>query len=278
MKINLHRIISSRAWLLGILISAIAITAIIWASLSYSGKNRLINKVIINVKPDTGVYFVNAAGILDIISKNGGSPTGKNASEVNLTEMETMLRKQPFIAAAQVFLSLDGNLKINVQQRIPVARISNLSGETYFIDSSGVKIPATTEFSPDVLPVGGNISEKLKDSAKIYSAVLSNIRTLATYISADVLWNAQFEQCHVDNYGDLILVPRVGRHSIVIGNAENLAEKFSNLRIFYEQGLRNTGWDKYRQISLKYRNQVVGVKTGATTEHIKQTTVQNPQH
>lgn len=278
MRINLHRITSSRAWMLGILLSAIVITAIIWISLNYSGKNRLITKVNISVKPDTGVYFTNANGIMDVISKYQGNPTGKSAGSVNLTAMEAMLKKLPYIQSAQVFLNLNGELKIAVQQRIPVARVTNLAGETYFIDSTGMKIPFNAEFSPDVIPAGGNITEKLADSIKAHTAVLSNIRALCTFISKNPLWNAQFEQCYVDNYGDLILVPRVGRHSIVIGNAENLEEKFSNLRIFYEQGLRNTGWDKYRQISLKYRNQVVGVKNAATTEQPKEKTVQNPQH
>lgn len=274
----LSNIKRSRIWMVSLLGGLVVITLIIWASLNYSGKNRLITKVDIRITPDTGVYFMTESDVMDLMSKNGGNPTGKSAAEVNLTKVEASLKALPFVASTQAFLSLDGVLKISVSQRIPVARITNNLGETFFLDSAGYKIPHQARFAPDVLVVNGNISEKLADSSRAYTPVLKDVLKLSAFIAADPLWNAQFEQCYVDKYNDLILVPRIGRHSIVIGNAEDLPLKFSNLRVFYDQGLRNMGWEKYKQISLKYRGQVVGVKTGNITEQKKPTDVQNPKH
>lgn len=269
---------NSRLKMVVLLASLAALTVIVWVSLNYSGKNRLINKVEIKISPDTGVYFVTVNDVSELLSKQVGNPTGKSAGDVSLTKIETALKKLPFVASTQVFLSLDGVLKVSVRQRIPVVRVTNNLGETYFLDTGGYKIPHTGRYAPDVLAANGNIAEKLTDSTRANTAVLKDLLKLASFIAADPLWNAQFEQCHVDKYNDLILVPRVGRHSIVIGNAEDLPLKFSNLRVFYEKGLRNTGWEKYRQISLKYKGQVVGVRTGNIIEHPKPETVQKPQH
>jgi cell division protein FtsQ len=74
------------------------------------------------------------------------------------------------------------------------------------------------------------------------------------------------------------LIPRVGKHSIVIGSPENLAEKMENLRIFYIKALKNLGWDKYSVINLKYKNQIVGERSGQQTVQPETKHVQNPTH
>ena len=53
------------------------------------------------------------------------------------------------------------------------------------------------------------------------------------------------------------IIPRVGAHQILLGNAENLELKFRNLKILYEEGLAYEGWNKYEIINLKYNNQVI---------------------
>jgi len=39
-----------------------------------------------------------------------------------------------------------------------------------------------------------------------------------------------------------------------------LEEKFENLKLFYSEGVKQTGWRKYKEINLKYKNQIVCVK------------------
>ena len=60
--------------------------------------------------------------------------------------------------------------------------------------------------------------------------------------------------------GDFELIPLVGKQLIILGDANDIKEKFDNLQIFYKQGLSHEGWDKYDTINLKYRNQVVCTK------------------
>jgi cell division protein FtsQ len=64
-------------------------------------------------------------------------------------------------------------------------------------------------------------------------------------------------------------VPRVGNQRILLGNADSLATKFSNLKIFYKQALPLVGWDAYKLINIKYINQVVGVRNETLLDSIK---------
>lgn len=278
MAFNLNNITKSRMWLVGILLSLILILVITWASLSFAGKNRVIEKIEISIDPDTGLYFVTTADISGVLSREGGNPTGKTASEVNLGKIETAIRKLPFTAQTQVYLGLDGILKINVKQRIPVIHITNLKGESYFLDTGGYKIPDKGGQFPDVLPATGNIAELLGNAGIVNTPINKELLAVGRFISADPLWNAMFEQCYVDKSKGILLIPRLGRHTIVIGNAENLPEKFSNLRVFYEQGVRHAGWNKYSVINLRYRGQIVCEKNVTETEHKEDKTVQNDKH
>jgi cell division protein FtsQ len=274
MRFKFNHISKSRAWLISILIGLLLALIAVWGGLKFSGKNRTIQKIDISILPDSSIYFLDEQDVFNMVNRTCGNPRGKAASEVSLTRLETTLKSMPYIASSQVYISLDGIMKIQIVQRKPIVRIMNLAGETYFLDTSGHKIPYRGKHAPDVIPATGNIAEKLADSGKIKTPLVRQILQLAVFLDANPLWNAQFEQCHVDNSGDLILVPRVGKHSIVLGNAENLPEKFANLRQFYEKGLRNTGWEKYHTISLKFHGQIVGIKSVNITEQKKQKDVQ----
>ena len=60
---------------------------------------------------------------------------------------------------------------------------------------------------------------------------------------------------------ELELFPAIGNHKIIFGNAENIAEKFNKLKLFYKEGLnKSDSWTKYSTINLKYKNLVVCTK------------------
>ena len=70
-------------------------------------------------------------------------------------------------------------------------------------------------------------------------------------------WKAQVEQIDVSRDGEIRMVPRVGDHLLILGTADNVENKLERLMNFYEKGLDNIGWNKYRSISVAYENQVV---------------------
>lgn len=267
-----------RKTLLIILTVCTGIIVFAWASLQSAGKNRLIHKIEIKISPDSGVYFLTSQDVSNLLTETVGNPAGKSLSQLDIGRIEGKLKKMPQVEKAQVYVSLNGTLSIQLLQRKPVLRVINLYGEDYYLDSNGIKIPAMGSKSPDVLIANGMIREKLGDSSKVHSPVLRHLLKTAVFITADPYWNAMFEQCHVDNSGDILLLPRLGRHSIVTGTSENLDLKMRNLRVFYEKALPAAGWDTYSIINLKYKDQVVGVRRGSKTEHITTTNVQNSTH
>jgi cell division protein FtsQ len=87
--------------------------------------------------------------------------------------------------------------------------------------------------------------------------VLRELFKIATYVDKDAFWKAQIEQIFVTAESELILVPKVGNHTIYFGNTDDMEAKFNKLMVFYKEALSRVGWDKYNSIDLRFRNQIV---------------------
>lgn len=222
----------------------------------------------ITILPEGKAIFLNKTIIADSIESFIGNPIGKNAAAVNIRKLEGQLNKIPAVKKAEVYLGLDGALKLKVEERTPILFVQNTKGQQFYLDSHAVVIPNTpsTPFC-DVLVANGNIPVIMEGGKIASGEIIRNVMLVAKFIAVDSVWNAQFQQLYVDNYNDVILIPRIGRHSIVVGNGANLSKKFENLRLFYDQGLKSTGWDQYKSVDISNLNQVVGQRTGQENIH-----------
>jgi len=130
-----------------------------------------------------------------------------------------------------------------------------------------VRLPLSTKFSARV-PVFTNCPlDKTKWNTED-SAVLAQIQAVSSFISADSFWMAQIEQIDYSAQKQFELFPKIGDHTIILGDATNLESKFRKLYIFYTEVLAKTGWDKYSTINIQYKGQVVATRrTNATTNN-----------
>ena len=88
----------------------------------------------------------------------------------------------------------------------------------------------------------------------------TDLYKFALFLHNDKFWNAQIEQIVVLPNQDIKLIPRVGDHQIILGNLYGYKERLDKLLAFYENGLNETGWNKYSVINLKFDKQVVCTK------------------
>ena len=239
-----------------LLIVIASIIGIVWVSVSYSAKNRVVSSIEIRHVSSDSIPLMNDDILLKQIYKKHGNLIGRSAQEINISILESNLRRIDAIADVQVFVELNGTLKIKVLYRKPVVRVKNNQEQEFYIDGTGIKFMLNTLNPQDVLPASGFIPEPAI-SGKVKTEEGKELVILGTYVLTHPLWDADFEQCHVDNNGELILIPRVGNHTIEIGNTDFLDEKLENLRAYYKNGLNKIGWNHYTQLILKYKNQVV---------------------
>ena len=105
-----------------------------------------------------------------------------------------------------------------------------------------------------------DVGALLASDPKAESFDIVKVYLLAKYINADAKAKALFDQIFVNQDGDLEIVPKLGNHVVIIGNTENLDEKFENLYALYDKGFSKVGWDKYSIVNLKYIDQIICTK------------------
>ena len=85
---------------------------------------------------------------------------GKTLSSINITLLEKIINKNPFVADAEVFSTIDGKINIEVKQRRPVVRIVNFKDESFYIDDQGVFMPLSEKYTARVPVANGYIFDR----------------------------------------------------------------------------------------------------------------------
>ena len=89
---------------------------------------------------------------------------------------------------------------------------------------------------------------------------LSKVYEVAKTIDTSTFWKAQISEIYINRRSEIELIPEIGNHIILFGDIDNMVEKFDKLLLFYKKELNNFGFNKYKQINLKFKNQVVCLK------------------
>ena len=188
-----------------------------------------------------------------------------------------MLKANPFIEYAKIFADMDGVIHVQIRQRKPILRIINMANLHFYIDQNGLKIPISENFTARVLVANGLIDENFSGKVDTLNSKLAkDLFNAAMFIKNDTLWDDQIEQLYVSLNGDIEIVPRVGNHKIILGDADSLQTKFRNLLVFYKKALPKVGWDTYKTINLKYANQIICEKNSIDSTANKSIAIVNP--
>lgn len=242
--------------------SLLAIASVSLLIAAMRAKNGLTTAgVEINIQPANGASFIQEADVNALLQKNGVKQ-GVELSTVNLNNIEQQLQRNPWIKKAEVFVDNKQILHAEIILRTPLARIFTVSGNSFYIDTACTKMPALSTTPARLILFTSFPSDKNKLSVPD-SLLMQQVKKIATYISADSFWMAQTAQVDISAEGKFILIPVLGNQEIILGNADNLDEKFRALMAFYQQAWKTLGFEKYSSISVEFSGQVVASRRGA---------------
>ena len=212
------------------------------------------------------LYFIDDDDVGTHIYEVYGDLIGQPIKSINISELEKEVSGMNAVEKAEVFTDLKGNVNLEIVQRNPIARVFLTNGKSGYIDEWGKWMNLSKKFTARVIVINGflpewngeiNTDRNLEfDNKEVWNQAYYLTQT----IRSDEFLNAQFEQIYVDSNGDFVLIPRVGRHSILLGNTEHLDRKFEKLKLFYKDGIAKVDWNKYKQIDLRYKDQIVCTK------------------
>ncbi|MCR4659382.1 MAG: hypothetical protein K5650_03700 [Bacteroidales bacterium] len=191
---------------------------------------------------------------------------------VDLAAVREAASRVPYLENCDASVSVGGNVVVKADQRRPIVRLFMGDRELY-LDSRGRAMPPSKIGDCACIVANGNFIENIDtllfnrlDLAQLAADSITStygivqVWQLSVYLDKHPEYGCLFDQIFLDTNGDLILVPKIGDHTVVVGKNDNLDNKFARLQTFYTSVMPKCGWDTYSLLNLKFDNQVVCTK------------------
>ena len=265
--------IQKRKRLRVILVYSLALVGAIglFVALGFVGKKQSDTrcwKLEVQVEPTAGHKFIDEQMVAALADSATDAILGKTLNEIDLGAIHKAVQQNSSVREAHVYTTVDGRCVIQVKQRMPIARIFNRTGESYYLDSEGhtmqlsdltaVKLPVFTGEIEDGMR-SGSVFENVPDSVALKST-LDEIYQFTQVVARDTFWSAQIEHVYVNPALEVEIIPRVGDARVNVGYIYNMESKLKKLRAFYEHAVIHDDIDRFSTIKAQYDGQVVCVK------------------
>lgn len=265
-KPRMRKALAVTAWLL-----CTAILFVFLGFVNHEQEAMRCSGVEINIT-DLGAHeFIDHRDILSLVESKG-KLTGKALGSINTALLEKIVLTNPYVKSVEVYSTVGGKLHVELRQRNPIVRIINQKDEQFYIDEEGRFMPLSDQYTPPVLVASGYIFNTFSEmkvgamqsrqdsTVTSIPRMIDQVYAFSAFIARDTFWVDNAEQLYVNAQQEIELIPRIGNHSILFGDTTMIADKFNKLKVFYREGLNNTGWNNYSLINLKYKGQVVCTK------------------
>ena len=252
LKVNIKRLI-------GLILSVVLVITAIWVANTIHSKQKC-KKVNVVIEGEGNHRLLKPYEISSVVvGAPSESPEGKPFNRINFKKIEQKVLKNPLVKSCQVHRDLSGDMTISVQEHTPIARVINAKTSNHlqndnYVAEDGTFIGVSPHYTARVLLLSGGY---LDNKTSLQDSKSKSIIDLVKFIRADDFWRAQIAQIIIEKDGVITLLPEIGNHLIEFGLAIDLEVKFKKIKILYQEILPVKGWETYKKISVKYRNQIV---------------------
>ncbi|MBQ9417877.1 MAG: hypothetical protein IJU19_04770 [Bacteroidales bacterium] len=239
-----------------ILLGAIALLVLtIVANISRS--HSTVSGIEVSLRCGDTPQLVDEQAVIDSVLAAIPALLATRVQDVDRRAVADAAARVPYLRDVSATVSVSGKVVVRAVQCTPIVRLFYGSRE-YYVDADFRFMPPGSRGFCDVLVASGQFTEPLcTDSLNLQ---LSSLLTLARWLYDHPKYSCLIDQIYSLPNADIILVPKLGNHTIELGSATDLDDKFSRLLLFYLKGMPRAGWHTYSKINLKFNHQVVCTK------------------
>nr|WP_321226811.1 cell division protein FtsQ/DivIB [uncultured Psychroserpens sp.] len=197
---------------------------------------------------DEDNLFVTHETVSKLLIQNQESVANKPKDIIDLNRLESALNSNPMIKQAQVFMSVDGLITAEIEQKKPIARVS--TNASYYIDETGSYMPLSTNRTARVPLIAGFVEKN----------DLVNVYNVAKKIQDDEFLKKHVVVIYQNQDKTIDLKFRSHDFNIHLGTLNLLDKKINNLKAFYKKAMKDKTLDNYKLVNLKFDKQVICTK------------------
>lgn len=226
-----------------VLINIIIVGGIIFFNLKNTSDKLIFNEKNIQFSSNN---FINNDSIKIKLSDNYKSLDSLNADIETVYEIEQIISRIPFVKKANVYMTVNSELNIRVQEKKPVL---NLYNSDYLLSENGQLIPKIDSLNIDLISFFGEIDP----------TIYTNLSNLSKMIIKDDFLKDHIKYIYSDSLSFYLSVNRFN-YNIELGSLENISEKLINYKAFIASIMDDEILNKYSHLNLKFNKQVIAQK------------------
>jgi len=225
----------------------LGLVVFLYAFSSFKNNSRSVTNLVVQFTGKENVYITTEM-VNKLLIQNQEQLYNLPKDNLDLKEMEFLLESNDMIKSAQVYLTVNGEVRAKIEQKRPIARV--YSKAIFYIDEDGLWMPLSSQHSARVPLITGVVGKgDLKDVYKMALKIYKD-SFLRTYVT----------EIHQNENKEVSLRMRLLNFEILLGDLENLDQKMRNLKAFYQKAKKDKVLDEYKSVNLQFDNQVVCTK------------------
>ncbi len=225
----------------------LGLVVFLYALSSFKNNSRPVSSVNVQFTGEDNV-FITSEMVNKLLIQSQKKLYFLPKDAIDLKETEFLLESNDMIKSAQVYLTVNGEVRVKVEQKRPIARVD--SDDVFYIDEDGFRMPLSSQHSARVPLAYGIVDEA--DLETVYKVALTVYKDsfLKTYVT----------EIHQNENKEISLKLRLLDFEVLVGTLDNLEIKLQNLKAFYQKAKKDTMLDVYKSVNLQFDNQVVCTK------------------
>ncbi len=189
--------------------------------------------------------FITDATVSKLLIQNQQAVTKQPKDIIDLNELEIALNSNPMIKKAEVFMSINGELSAEIEQKRPIARVN--TNASYYIDDEGSFMPLSSNYSARVPLVTGNIKKNK----------LETVFQFAKTVDEDEFLKKHVIEIHQNEDETIDFKIRKSDFTVHLGTLNKLEKKINNFKAFYQKAMKDKILEKYKVVNLEFDKQVI---------------------
>mgnify|MGYP006988852694 CR=1 FL=1 len=195
--------------------------------------------------------YLSESELIQLLKDENIYPVGVALNHASLHRIESAVRRHPMVRTAECYATPDQDVKVELTQRVPLLRVQ-APAETYFIDTDRRQMPARNVVKDSVLVVTGTVGVQ---------TAATQLADFAEWLQENKYWRNRIHHVHMRTPQMMVLYLRGEEQPrVVMGSIYRYKAKLAKLRVFFENGAEAVGENKYTELDVRYRGQVIGRK------------------
>ncbi len=210
--------------------------------------NRKLTKIkVLFVEQNS--LFIKQEMVNKLLIENNRYASAIRKDKLDLNKLENTVNSNQMIEKSDVFVTVDGVLKVVVKQKTPIVRVFD-NYRSFYIDYKGNTMPLSANFTARVPLVLGVIDKKNKDAlVELFRKIFDDPFLRKNIIGIQIMPN-----------GSLKMLNRNFDFQIDFGSTMNMDRKIKNYKAFFQKAVLDSTLYKYKKIDLRFTEQVIGTK------------------